>query len=42
MDSAATVGKGAVAAGGDALDAAGGARDWAGRQIGNALRGAFR
>ena len=41
MDSAATVGKGAVAAGGDVVDGVDAAGDWAGRKIGGALRGAF-
>ena len=41
MDGTATAAKGAVAAGGAVVDAAEGARDWAGRRIGGALRGAF-
>ncbi len=41
MDSTATAARGAVAAGGAVVDAAEGARDWAGRRIGGALRGAF-
>ena len=41
MDGTAAAAKGAVAAGGAVVDAAEGARDWAGRRIGAALRGAF-
>lgn len=42
MDGTAAAARGVVAAGGDVVDGAEGVKDWAGRKIGGALRGAFR